>query len=91
LTLDFGLVDTIIPARAIGRYLADVVEGHDILELSGAIKGDAGIFLFVAREEDEGPPAISARPMGHGSPTCSGKGRSSSRNPICASAGATRS
>ena len=52
-TIELGLVDTIIPARTIGRYLADVVEGHDILELSGAIKGDARVFLFAAREEDE--------------------------------------
>lgn len=53
-TLELGLADTIIPARTIGRYLTDIVEGHDILELSGAIKGDARVFLFVAREEDEG-------------------------------------
>jgi trk system potassium uptake protein TrkA len=53
-TLELGLVDTVIPARTIGRYLADIVEGQDILELSGAIKGDARVFLFVAREEDEG-------------------------------------
>jgi len=52
--LELGLSDTIVPARTIGRYLADVVEGHDVLELSGAIKGDARIFVFVAREEDEG-------------------------------------
>jgi trk system potassium uptake protein TrkA len=53
-TLELGLTDTIIPARTIGRYLADVVEGHDILELTSAIKGDARVFLFVARDEDEG-------------------------------------
>jgi trk system potassium uptake protein TrkA len=53
-TLELGLTDTIIPARTIGRYVADVVEGRDIMEVSGAIKGDARIFLFVAREEDEG-------------------------------------
>jgi trk system potassium uptake protein TrkA len=53
--IELGLVDTIIPARTIGRYLSDVVEGQDILELSGAIKGDARVFLFAAREEDEGP------------------------------------
>jgi trk system potassium uptake protein TrkA len=56
-TLELGLVDTVIPARTIGRYLADIVEGHDILELSGALKGDARIFLFAAREEDEGTVA----------------------------------
>jgi trk system potassium uptake protein TrkA len=63
-TLELGLVDTIIPARTIGRYLADVVEGHDILELSGAIKGEARVFLFVAREEDEGTVAELRLPDG---------------------------
>ena len=63
-TLELGLSDTIIPARTIGRYLADVVEGHDILELSGAIKGEARVFLFVAREEDEGTVAELKLPDG---------------------------
>lgn len=63
-TLELGLVDTIIPARTIGRYLADVVEGHDVLELSGAVKGDARVFLFVAREEDEGTVAALRLPDG---------------------------
>lgn len=62
--LELGLTDTIVPARTIGRYLTDVVEGHDILELSGAIKGDARAFLFVAREEDEGTVAELGLPAG---------------------------
>lgn len=52
--LELGLSDTVVPARTIGRYLADVVEGQDIVDLSGAIKGDARVFQFVAREQDEG-------------------------------------
>jgi trk system potassium uptake protein TrkA len=63
-TLELGLSDTLIPARTIGRYLADVVEGHDVLELSGAIKGDARVFLFVAREEDQGTVAELRLPEG---------------------------
>lgn len=63
-TLELGLSDTIIPARAIGRYLADIVEGHDVQELSGAIKGDARLFVFVAREEDEGTVAELGLPHG---------------------------
>lgn len=62
--IELGLVDTIIPARTIGRYLADIVEGHDILELSGAIKGDARVFLFAARPEDEGTVAELELPAG---------------------------
>jgi len=53
-TLELGLVDTVIPAHTTGRHLADMVEGRDSAELSGAIKGDARVFLFVARPEDEG-------------------------------------
>jgi trk system potassium uptake protein TrkA len=52
--LELGLRDTIIPGRAIGRYLAEMVDGQDSLELSGMIKGDARLFSFVAREPDEG-------------------------------------
>jgi trk system potassium uptake protein TrkA len=63
-TLELGLTDTVIPVRTIGRYLADMVEGHDILELSGAIKGDARVLLFVARPEDEGTVAELGLPDG---------------------------
>jgi trk system potassium uptake protein TrkA len=62
--LELGLTDTVVPARTIGRYLTDVAEGHEILELSGAIKGDARAFLFVVREEDEGTVAELDLPGG---------------------------
>ncbi len=62
--IELGLTDTIVPARTIGRYLADVVEGQGIPELSLAIKGDARIFLFVARKEDEGPVSALGLPEG---------------------------
>ncbi len=52
--IELGLENTVIPARTIGRYLADLVEGHDVLELSAVIRGDARTFVFVARQEDEG-------------------------------------
>jgi trk system potassium uptake protein TrkA len=51
--LELGLRDTIIPARAMGRYLAEVVEGQSPLELSGMIKGDARLFSFVAGDAEE--------------------------------------
>jgi trk system potassium uptake protein TrkA len=47
-----GLEDTIIPSRTIGRYLADMVEGLDILELSTVIRGEARFYTFTARKED---------------------------------------
>jgi trk system potassium uptake protein TrkA len=52
--LELGLEGAIIPARTIGRYLADMAEGRDILELSLAIKGEARLFVFAAGEADEG-------------------------------------
>lgn len=51
---ELGLEDTIIPTLATGRYLVDMVEGRDTVELSAAIRGDARLFLWVAREGDEG-------------------------------------
>lgn len=55
--LELGLEDIIIPARTIGRHLAEMVEGTDPLEISAKIKGDARVFSFIARAEDEGPLA----------------------------------
>jgi trk system potassium uptake protein TrkA len=51
--IELGLTDTIIPDLTIGRYLADIVEGRDIMELALTIKGDARVFSFVASREDE--------------------------------------
>jgi len=53
--IELGLKDTIIPARTIGRYLADMVKGQDPLELSTMIKDEARVFSFVVHEEEEGP------------------------------------
>ena len=52
--IELGLEDTIIPARTIGRYLADLFEGRDPLELSTMIRDEARVFSFVAREDDVG-------------------------------------
>jgi trk system potassium uptake protein TrkA len=53
--MELGLEDTIIPTRTISRYLADMVSGQDILELSALVKDEVRFFGFVARSEDEGP------------------------------------
>jgi trk system potassium uptake protein TrkA len=50
--MELGLEDVVIPARTIGRHLADMVEGRDPLEISAMIKGQARVFSFVARAED---------------------------------------
>lgn len=51
---ELGLSDTIIPTRTISRFLADMVEGVDVLELRTVIKGEARIFSFTAGKEDAG-------------------------------------
>ena len=52
---ELGLENTIVPSRTISRYLADIVEGIDVLELSSFIKKSARLFDFIARPEDAGP------------------------------------
>lgn len=52
--IELGLNDLIVPDYTISRYLAGIVAGQNPLELSGLLKGDARIFSFVVREEDEG-------------------------------------
>lgn len=52
--LELGLEDTIIPARTIGRFLADMFEGQDLLELSTMIRDEARVFSFVLPEDFEG-------------------------------------
>jgi len=49
--LELGLQDTVLPARTVGRFLADMAEGHEVLELSAAIRGEARILMFVADHE----------------------------------------
>lgn len=55
LCVELGLVDFILPARTIGRYLADMFEGRDPFEMVGLIKGEARVLSFIAGEADEGP------------------------------------
>lgn len=50
--IELGLEDTIIPARTISLHLADLFEGHGLLELSTMIRDEARVFSFVVHEED---------------------------------------
>lgn len=45
--MELGLGDTIIPVQTTARYLADMFQGLDLLELSAMIKDDARVFSFV--------------------------------------------
>jgi len=55
--IELGLDDTIIPARTIGRFLADKFEGRDPLELSTMIRDEARIYSFVLPDEFKGTVA----------------------------------
>jgi len=48
---ELNLEDVIVPTRTISRYLADMVAGRDILELSSIIKHQARVFSFMVQEE----------------------------------------
>lgn len=60
--IELGLKDIIVPDFTIARYLVDMCEGQNPLEVTGLIKGEARIFSFVASEEDEGPLAALKLP-----------------------------
>jgi trk system potassium uptake protein TrkA len=53
--IELGLEDTIVPSQTIGRYLAEMVSGQDILELSAMVRGDVRFFAFVAGGDEAGP------------------------------------
>lgn len=50
--IELGLESTIIPARTTGRYLADLFEGQDPLELSTMIRDEARAVSFVVHEPE---------------------------------------
>jgi trk system potassium uptake protein TrkA len=50
--MELGLEDIIVPARTIGRFLADMLAGHDQLEFSAMIKDEARVFSFVVKAEE---------------------------------------
>ena len=62
--VELGLEDVVVPDYTISRYLADICEGHNPLELSAAIKGEARLFSFIAHEQDEGSLADLKLPQG---------------------------
>lgn len=59
-----GLEGTVVPSRTIGRYLADLVEGLDVLELRTVMRGEARFFSFQAGDDDIGTVADLELPDG---------------------------
>ena len=53
--LELGLVDTIVPEVTVARYMADMMEGRNPLELSAALGADAHLVPFVLSDADAGP------------------------------------
>ena len=49
-----GLENVIVPDRDVGERIADRGGGHDVTDLSTAVKGGIRFFEFVAREQDAG-------------------------------------
>ena len=49
-----GLENVIVPDRDVGERLADLVEGHDVSDLSAAVASGIRFFHFVAREQEAG-------------------------------------
>lgn len=54
LCLELGLEHTFVPPRTIGRYIADLTHGIDMLQYSVLIRGEARLFMFNAREDAHG-------------------------------------
>lgn len=52
---ELGLADSLVPMHTLGRYLADMAEGQNIIELSDILRGEARIFSFRVTE----PEAVS--------------------------------
>jgi len=49
---ELGLADSLVPMHTVGRYLADMAEGQNIIELSDILRGEARIFSFPVTEAE---------------------------------------
>jgi len=59
---ELGLADSLVPMHTVGRYLADMAEGQNIIELSDILRGEARIFSFRASESEAVPISKLALP-----------------------------
>lgn len=55
IAIELGLESIVVPSRTIALYLADMIEGRNILEITSIIKGDARVYAFIVHEELQGP------------------------------------
>jgi len=54
---ELGLAGSMVPIGTVGRYLADMAEGQDIIALSDLFKGEARVFSFRANAAAAGEVA----------------------------------
>lgn len=52
---ELELEDSVVPDQTISRYLADMAEGVDVLNLTTTIKGNARLFSWTVTEKFAGP------------------------------------
>jgi trk system potassium uptake protein TrkA len=55
--VELGLANSLVPTHTVGRYLADMAEGQDIIEISDILRGEARIYSFRVREDQTVPLA----------------------------------
>jgi trk system potassium uptake protein len=48
---ELGLANSLMPMHTVGRYLADMAEGQNIIEISDILRGEARIFSFRVSEK----------------------------------------
>jgi trk system potassium uptake protein TrkA len=49
---ELGLAGSLVPMHTVGRYLADLAEGQDIIALSDILRGDTRVFSFRASADE---------------------------------------
>jgi trk system potassium uptake protein TrkA len=49
---ELGLAGSLVPMHTVGRYLADLAEGQDIIALSDILRGDTRVFSFRASDAE---------------------------------------
>lgn len=52
---ELGLEETVIPNSTMARTLADIAQGHHVVEASTVLRGDLHFFQFVADADTAGP------------------------------------
>jgi trk system potassium uptake protein TrkA len=59
---ELGLADSLVPMHTVGRYLADMAEGQNIIEISDILRGEARMYSMRVAEEQAGRVADLALP-----------------------------